>query len=196
MTEQNKKGAQVVKRNTEEEQCLVYLEASLGISVTRFSLLDTIVGKGNKIGEGLKNRVFITSSGQQQYRFYLGNFSIDKILPNKSTLDNNPINQSLSPPSEMKINKVSRVVNNSYKFLFGQANLGKSYDLTDIKGEITSSTPEINPIKNRDTAFKYLITGSNTSSSNNKLSVFKNVTFDITYPIKCCDCGNEESPSN
>ena len=48
MTEQNKKGAQVVKRNTEEEQCLVYLEASLGISVTRFSLLDTIVGKGNK----------------------------------------------------------------------------------------------------------------------------------------------------
>ena len=196
MTEQNKKGAQVVKRNTEEEQCLVYLEASLGISVTRFSLLDTIVGKGNKIGEGLKNRVFITSSGQQQYRFYLGNFSIDKILPNKSTLDNNPINQSLSPPSEMKINKVSRVVNNSYKFLFGQANLGKSYDLTDIKGEITSSTPEINPIKNRDTAFKYLITGSNTSSSNNKLSVLKNVTFEITYPIKCCDCGNEESPSN
>lgn len=59
MTEQIKKGSQVVKRNTEEEQCLVYLEASLGISVTKFSLLDTIVGKGNKIGEGLKNRVFI-----------------------------------------------------------------------------------------------------------------------------------------
>ena len=39
MTEQNKKGAQVVKRNTEKEQCLVYLEASLGISVTRFSTI-------------------------------------------------------------------------------------------------------------------------------------------------------------
>ena len=52
MIDQNKKGnGQVVRRNTEEEQCQVYLEASLGISVSRFCLLDTIVGKGNKLGE-------------------------------------------------------------------------------------------------------------------------------------------------
>ena len=47
---------------------------------------------------------------------------------------------------------------NSYRLLFGQANLVKSFDNTDIKGEITSSTPEINPFKNKETAFKYLIT--------------------------------------
>ena len=37
MIDQNKKGnGQVVKRNTEEEQCQVYLEASLGISVSAY----------------------------------------------------------------------------------------------------------------------------------------------------------------
>ena len=77
MIDQNKKGnGQVVKRNTEEEQCQVYLEASLGISVSRFCLLDTIVGKGNKLGEGIKNRVFISNPSNQQYKFYLGHFSI------------------------------------------------------------------------------------------------------------------------
>ena len=193
MTDQNKKGTgQIVKRNTEEEQCLVYLEASLGISVTRFSLLDTIVGKGNKLSEGIKNRVFITNVGQQ-YKFYLGQFSPDKLVPAKSTLDNNGISPNTVNSPEAKQNKLSKVVTNSYRLLFGQANLIKSFDNTDIKGEITSSTPEINPFKNKETSFKYLITGSNTSSSNNKLSVLKNVTFDITYPIKCCDCGAEES---
>ena len=71
MIDQNKKGnGQVVKRNTEEEQCQVYLEASLGISVSRFCLLDTIVGKGNKLSEGIKNRVFISNPANQQYKFY------------------------------------------------------------------------------------------------------------------------------
>ena len=157
--------------------------------------MDTIVGKGNKLGEGIKNRVFISNPSNQQYKFYLGHFSIDKIVPAKSTQDNNLVNPSVALSPDIKINKSSRVVNNSYRLLFGQANLAKSFDNTDIKGEITSSTSEINPFKNKETAFKYLITGSNTSSSNNKLSVLKNVRFDISYPIKCCDCGAEEAPA-
>jgi hypothetical protein len=65
MTDQSKKSAgQIIKRNTEEEQCRVYLEASLGISVTSFTLSDTIIGKGNKLSEGLKSRVFITNQEQ------------------------------------------------------------------------------------------------------------------------------------
>ena len=84
MIDQNKKGnGQVVKRNTEEEQCQVYLEASLGISVSRFCLLDTIVGKGNKLGEGIK-----TESLYQTLRINSINFTLVTSQLIKSSLLN------------------------------------------------------------------------------------------------------------
>ena len=201
MTDQSKKSAgQIIKRNTEEEQCRVYLEASLGISVSSFTLSDTIIGKGNKLSEGLKSRVFITNQ-EQLYKFYLGHFRFDKLIPMKTTQDgvslSTTTNMNLSTPTpESRVTKYSKVISNTYRLLFGQANLFRALDLSEIPGELTSSTSYINPFKNKDTSFKYLITGTGSGNVINKLSGLKTLTFEIVYPIKCCDCNCEETYDN
>ena len=58
-----------------------------------------------------------------------------------------------------------------------------------------SHSIEINPFKNKNTSFKYLIS-TNNSNSNNKLSALKHIEFEIIKPNKCCDCGVENSNEN
>ena len=98
MKDQNKQGiVTTVKRNSEEEQCRVFLEASLNIGVPNFSLSDIIIGKGNKLTEGLKNHVFL-SNINQQFKFYLGQFSLDKLIPYKISYphDEKIINENIN----------------------------------------------------------------------------------------------------
>ena len=201
MKEQNKKGiVTTVKRNSEEEQCRVFLEASLNIGVPNFSLSDNIIGKGNKLTEGIKNHVFL-SNINQQFKFYLGNFSLDKLIPYKITnphdekSNNYENNINLKNNLQNKSNKNNKTTIYNYSLYYGQANLSKSMDLSDIKEEINSQTPEINPKINKNNSFKYYIQ-SNGTSNNIKLGILKQVNFSIQVPIKCFDCGEEDSPEN
>ena len=193
MTEQGKKNFfQNTKRNPEQDQCRVFLESSLNIGIPNFKLDDTLIGKGNKLGEGIKNRVFLSSLGNSQYQFYLGNFNIEQLTPSK-------VAYSQEENENIKNQDIKNLKNNktiyTYSLNYGQANLTKSFDISDIREEINSHSIEINPFKTKKTSFKYIISANN-STSNNKLSALKHIEFDIIKPNKCCDCGVENSTEN
>ena len=77
MNDQNKKGGeQVAIRSPEEDITWLFLEASLNMGVAYLKLHEMQTGK-NKIIDGVRNKVFLMHSNQQ-YKFYLGNFGIDK----------------------------------------------------------------------------------------------------------------------
>ena len=201
MKDQNKQGiVTTVKRNSEEEQCRVFLEASLNIGVPNFSLSDIIIGKGNKLTEGLKNHVFL-SNINQQFKFYLGQFSLDKLIPYKISYphDEKIINENINNLKnnvQIKSNKNNKTTIYNYTLYYGQASISKSMDLSEIKDELTSQTPEINPKKNKNTSFKYSIQSNGTNYNNNKLGILKQVNFYIQTPNKCFDCGEENSIQN
>ena len=195
MTEQTKKSSyQTIKRNPEQDQLRVLLESSLGIGIPNFKLDDSLIGKGNKLSEGIKNRVFLIPIGNSQYRFFLGHFDIEKIKPTKITYSQDENEQNTKSNQDIK-----NIKNNKKIFLYslnyGQANLTKSFDLSEIREELNSHSIEINPFKNKNTSFKYLIS-TNNSNSNNKLSALKHIEFEIIKPNKCCDCGVENSNEN
>ena len=77
MNDPNKKGqGQVAKRNPEEDVTHLFLEASLNIGVFNLSIPENQQVK-NKPIDGPRNKVFLTKSAP--YKFYLGNFSLDKL---------------------------------------------------------------------------------------------------------------------
>ena len=176
MTEQTKKNSyQNIKRNPEQDQVRVFLESSLGIGIPNFKLDDTLIGKGNKLGEGIKNRVFLSSLGNSQYQFYLGNFNIEQLTPSK-------VAYSQEENENIKNQDIKNLKNNktiyTYSLNYGQANLTKSFDISDIREEINSHSIEINPFKTKKTSFKYIISANN-STSNNKLSALKHIEFEV-----------------
>ena len=194
MSDQNKKGNdQVAKRNPEEDIAWLFLEASLNMGVAYLKLHDIQTGK-NKVIDGVRNKVFLTHSNQQ-YKYYLGNFSIDK-LEKEKIANNNDILPSGGQPDlkglELKKN-ANRESKITYKIYIGYVNWKHSWDISDIKDVITSSTPEINPTKNKSKAFRYII---NSNESNNKVGSLKQVEFEIFVTKKCCVCGIDDSPNN
>jgi hypothetical protein len=193
MSDQNKKGNdQVAKRNPEEDVTWLFLEASLNMGVARLKLHEVQSGK-NKVIDGVRNKLFLVHSNQQ-YKYYLGNFGIDKLAKEKIA-NNNDILPS-GGPNDLKgqLNKnANRDTKISYKIYTGYVNWKNTWDISDIKEVITSSTPEINPTKNKSKAFRYVI---NTTDSNNKIGSLKQVDFEIFVSKRCCVCGVEDSPYN
>ena len=103
MTEQTKKNSyQNIKRNPEQDQVRVFLESSLGIGIPNFKLDDSLIGKGNKLSEGIKNRVFLLPLGNSQYRFFLGHFDIEKIKPAKISYSQDENEQNTKSNQDIK----------------------------------------------------------------------------------------------
>jgi hypothetical protein len=71
------------------------------------------------------------------HKYYLGNFSIDKLEKEKIPIKND-----------------TRV---GYRLYTGYVNWKNTWDISDIKENITSSTKEINPLKNKSRAFRFNI---------------------------------------
>ena len=193
MSDQNKKGGESVpKRNPEEDVTWLFLEASLNMAVARLNLHEIQSGKSKAL-DGVRNKVFLVHSNQQ-YKYYLGNFSIDKlekekiannndILPSGGQLDLKGLDLKKNANKDAKI---------AYKIYTGYVNWKNTWDISDIKEVITSSTPEINPFKNKSKAFKYVIN----SNDSNKIGSLKQVDFEIFVSKRCCVCGSEDSPNN
>ena len=172
MSDQNKKeGEQDNKRKPEEEVTLLFLEASLNMAVAKLNILENQNTK-SKVLDGVRNKVFLTHS-DQQYKYYLGNFSIDKLEKEK-----------------LPINNDTRV---GYRLYTGYVNWKNTWDISDIKETITSSTREINPFKNKSKAFRFKI---NDNESNNKIGSLKLFQFEVFSSKRCCVCGVEDSPFN
>ena len=153
MSDQNKKeGEQDNKRKPEEDVTLLFLEASLNMAVAKLNILENQNTK-SKVLDGVRNKVFLTHS-DQQYKYYLGNFSIDKLEKEK-----------------LPINNDTRV---GYRLYTGYVNWKNTWDISDIKETITSSTREINPFKNKSKAFRFKI---NDNESNNKIGSLKLFQF-------------------
>ena len=91
---------------------------------------------------------------KQQYKFYLGIFSKDKL--EKDKIANNNCNDAKA----------------AYKLSKGYVNWKNTWDTSDIKEAITSYTREINPFKNKLKSFRYDI-------NENKIGSLKNFTFEI-----------------
>ena len=120
--------------------------------------------------DGVKNKVFLIQPNQQQYKFYLGNFSKDKLEKDKIANNNNDAKAA-------------------YKLSTGYVNWKNTWDTSDINEKITSSTREINPFKNKLKYFRYDI-------NENKIGSLKHFTFEIFVIKRCCVCGAEDSQSN
>ena len=190
MSDQNKKGnEQVAKRNPEEDVTWLFLEASLNMAVARLKLHEVQSGK-NKVIDGARNKVFLILSNQQ-YKYYLGNFGIDKlekekisnnneIIPSGGQVDLKGLDQKRIANKDIKI---------TYKIHTGYVNWKNTWDLSDVKDINT----EINPTKNKSKAFRYVI---NANESNNKIGSLKQIDFDIFVSKRCCVCGIEDSPNN
>ena len=168
MSDQNKKGGeQVAKRNPEEDVTWLFLEASLNMGVAHLKLHEMQSGK-NKVLDGARNKVFLMHSNQQ-YKYYLGHFGIDKLEKEKiANNDNLPSGGQDIKGLELKKNINKDKI--SYKIYIGYVNWKNTWDISDIKDVITSFSPEINPIKNKSKAFRYLI---NANDSTNKIGSLK-----------------------
>ena len=177
MNDPNKKGqGQVAKRNPEEDVTHLFLEASLNIGVFNLSIPENQQVK-NKPIDGPRNKVFLTKSAP--YKFYLGNFSLDKLEKDKSR-ENYPqqgADKNINPHKDSNID--------SYTVTIGYVNWKNTWDLPD-KDAMDSFSPEINPLKNKSNAFRYMI------STNDKTGSFKEVKFDIIVKRKCWVCEKEE----
>ena len=187
MSDQNKKGGeQVAIRNPEEDVTWLFLEASLNMGVAHLKLHEMQSGK-NKVIDGVRNKVFLMHSNQQ-YKFYLGNFGIDKLEKEKIVINNDNLPSGIQDIKglEKKNIKKDKI---SYKIYTGYINWKNTWDLSDIKDVV----PEINPIKNKSKAFRYVI---NMNDSNNKIGSLKQVDFDIFVIKRCCVCGAEDFVNN
>ena len=170
MSDQNKKnGEQINKKKHEVDAIWLFLEASLNMAVAGLKLSENLTTKSKMI-DGVKNKVFLLQPNQQQYKFYLGNFSIDKL-------------------EKEKIANISNEVKAAYRLSTGYVNWKNTWDISDIKETINSSTREINPFKNKSKAFRYEINES-------KIGSLKHFNFEIFVIKRCCVCGAEDSFNN
>ena len=190
MSDQNKKGnEQVAKRNPEEDVTWLFLEASLNMAVARLKLHESQSGK-NKVIDGVRNKVFLVHTNQQ-YKYYLGNFGIDKL--EKEKLPSNNDNIPSGGQIDLKGLEQKRLANKDLKITYrlhtGYVNWKNTWDLSDIK----DINIEINPMKNKSKAFRYVI---NANDTNNKIGSLKPLDFDIFVTKRCCVCGLEDSPNN
>ena len=183
MTEPNRNtGEQVPKRNPEEDVTWLFLEASLNMGISRLTLHE-IQGK-NKIIEGAKNRVFLTLNNQK-YKYYLGNFGLDKLDKEKIT------NNELVPKGRQTDQKGVELKKTIYTGYVSWKNTWEVLDSKDVV--INSMSPEINPTKNKSKSFRYMI---NNNEVNNKIASLRPVDFEIFVIKRCCVCGMEDTQNN
>ena len=183
----NKQENPQVRRNPEEDVIMLFLEASLNIGIVRKSLTENPSGKG-KVIEGGKNRVFLFKTNQD-YKYYLGNFSIDKLESCKKVNNQDLILQGVGNDGKYaKKNLFHTKI--EYTVQTGYVNYTNNWDNPlDNKDILT----DINPAKNRANAFRYVI---NSNDTNNKIGSLKDVKFEIFLIKRCCLCGLEESHNN
>jgi hypothetical protein len=77
-----------------------------------------------------------------------------------------------------------------YAIHTGYVNFNHNWDNPSDNKEMLT---EINPTKNKATAFRYII---NQDSNTNKIGSLKDVKFEIFITKRCCLCGVEDSHSN
>ena len=182
MTDQNKKGSdQEEKRNPERDQIKLFLEASLNTDIQEVNLTEQPVGKNNKI-EGIRNKVFLynnsTSSNQPPYKFSLGNFNLES-LPQSTKINNDN-------------NKDDKKDILTYKLFVGYVSWKGLWDINELNKAIISSSTEINPFKNKNIAFRYIIN----SNDSNKYGLLKPLTFDILINKTCIECKKRDTPNS
>ena len=183
----NKQENQVQKRNPEEDVIWLFLEASLNLGIVRKTIIENPSGKG-KVIEGGRNRVFLIRSNPD-YKYYLGNFGIDKLE-----------NCKIMNKQDMMVPGIGGDAKYAKKNLFhtkieyaihtGYVNFNHNWDNPSDNKEMLT---EINPTKNKATAFRYII---NQDSNTNKIGSLKDVKFEIFITKRCCLCGVEDSHSN
>ena len=183
----NKQENQVQKRNPEEDVIWLFLEASLNLGIVRKTIIENPSGKG-KVIEGGRNRVFLIRSNPD-YKYYLGNFGIDKLE-----------NCKIMNKQDMMVPGIGGDAKYAKKNLFhtkieyaihtGYVNFNHNWDNPSDNKEMLT---EINPTKNKATAFRYII---NQDSNTNKIGSLKDVKFEIFITKRCCLCGMEDSHSN
>ena len=121
MNDQNKKGGeQVAIRNPEEDVTWLFLEASLNMGVAHLKLHEMQTGK-NKIIDGVRNKVFLMHSNQQ-YKYYLGNFGIDKLEKEKIVNNNDNLPSGIQDIKglEKKNIKKDKISYKIYNILIGK----------------------------------------------------------------------------
>ena len=184
----NKPENQVAKRsNPEEDVIWLFLEASLNLGIVKKIISDNSSGKG-KVIEGGRNRVFLIRLSPE-YKYYLGNFNIDKLESCK-----NPNKQDIVPQGPgVDAKYAKKNLSHSkieYTIQTGFVNFTHKWDSPSDNKELLA---EINPTKNKITSFRYVI---NQEGTTNKIGSLKDVKFEIFITKRCCICGIEDSHNN
>ena len=182
MSDQNKKGQeQAAKKTPEENEAWLFLEASLNIGIYDVKSSETQSGK-NKAIEGAKNKVILSKINQTSYKYYIGNFSLDKLEKNKE--------KNIQPVGQEKNEAIQKDQNiDHYTVYTGYVNWKNTWDI-DIKDNIDSSPNEdINPMINKNKVLKCSI-------NSDKIGTLREVNFDVIVKKKCCECHKELSPFN
>ena len=183
----NKQENQVQKRNPEEDVIWLFLEASLNLGIVKKIIAENPSGKG-KVLEGGRNRVFLIRSNPD-YKYYLGNFDIDKLENCKVMNKQDMLVQGAGADAKYaKKNLFHTKI--EYSIHTGFVNFNHNWDSpADMKDMLA----EINPTKNKQNTFRYII---NQENNVNKIGSLRDVKFEIFINKRCCLCGTEETHNN
>ena len=183
----NKPENPIAKRNPEEDIICLFLEASLNLGIVKKAIAENQSGKG-KVIEGGRNRVFLIGANPE-YKYYLGNFNIDK-LENCKILNKQDMQfQGVGPDAKYAKRTLSHT-KIEYAIHTGFVSYNHNWDKPQDDKELLA---EINPTKNKVKSFRYLI---NQDSATNKIGSLKDVKFEIFVTKRCCLCGIEDSHNN
>ena len=162
----NKQENQVQKRNPEEDVIWLFLEASLNLGIVKKIIAENPSGKG-KVLEGGRNRVFLIRSNPD-YKYYLGNFDIDKLENCKVMNKQDMLVQGAGADAKYaKKNLFHTKI--EYSIHTGFVNFNHNWDSpADMKDMLA----EINPTKNKQNSFRYII---NQENNVNKIGSLRDV---------------------
>ena len=189
----NKQGNQEEPRNPEEDIIWLILEACLNVCIIKETreISDNSNAKSKSI-EGGKNRVFLLErSSQNNFKYYLGNFSIDKLENCKISDKKEVLVQGVGGDLAKNAKKNLSHTKEKYEIHTGFVNYNHIWDCPSDDKEMLAL---INPTKNKEQSFRYSISPENNNV--NKIGSLKNLKFEIYLNKRCCLCGIEESHNN
>ena len=192
MSDPNNKQENQIQRKPEEDIIWLILEASLNIGIVKENgeIIDNPSGKGKSI-EGGKNRVFFLNRTGQNYKYYLGNFSIDKLenckISNKKEVPVQGVGGDLAKNAKKNLSHTKEL----YTIHTGYVSYNHIWDRPSDDKEMLA---EINPTKNKQQSFRYIIGPENNNV--NKIGALKDIKFEVYITKRCCLCGIEESHNN
>ena len=182
----NKQGNQEEPRNPEEDIIWLILEACLNVCIIKETreISDNSNAKSKSI-EGGKNRVFLLDrSSQNNFKYYLGNFSIDKLenckISDKKEVPVQGVGGDLAKNAKKNLSHTKE----KYEIHTGFVNYNHIWDCPSDEKEMLAL---INPTKNKEQSFRYLISPENNNV--NKIGSLKNLKFEIYLNKRCCLCG-------